>query len=65
MMLQIIQVIKENKFDVIFKIIPTDFVLNASSIDTKMHLGILYILEIIISIGLLLNYFYKKCIKEI
>lgn len=64
-MFPIIQVIKENKFDVIFKIIPTDFILNASFIDTKMHSGILYILEIIISIGLLLNCFYKKCIKEV
>lgn len=65
LMLPMLQVIAKNKFDIIFKVIPSDFILNASTSGSEIYVGILYILEIIIAIALMTNYFYKRCLKDI
>ena len=64
-MIPILQVIKDNKWDVLFKIIPTDFILNSNLGNSASYMGIIYIVEIIIAMIVMISYFYKKCLKDI
>lgn len=64
-MLPGLQIIAKNKWDIFFKIIPTDFILTSTFIDSKSFVGILYIFEILAVTLIMINYFYWKCIKDI
>lgn len=60
-----LQVIGKNKWDFIFKFIPTDFILKSTYKNEMIIWGLCYICGISILIIILLSNFYKKSIKDI
>lgn len=64
-MIPVLQVIGKNKWDIFFKLLPTDFILKTTIHNMPIYVGIIYAFEILLAIYFMLNYFYKKCTKDI
>lgn len=60
-----LQVISRNKWDVIFTLIPTDFIFKSTYVHIEGYIGFIYIIGMILLMGLMIVHFYKKSIINI